>query len=466
METIPKLEAIIEKLLIPINKPCSDNKLVDIDTCLVLFNLASSENWSEKEIKKVNFLSKRFEISKKFFLAYHSSGRKAADQLLSDSIWLELAVALFLKALLLSLNSSDHALQLKRYNVLFKLLDTIQPEWLAVNTFFEKKLLAGWANLIEILQRNTRVVPTPQYSGSNPDISTPKSNSIPLTVLFYEGPIARAYLETINSLGLKPQKIIELVAVKDVATKKPVGRFLPKFMRSDYASSIQKTKIHYWPKNLLKTEPEFIDGISTEIQEKLGFSKQCIDNANALKPLSEYSDNIESLLVDDLNDKTLFQYLSQQPESALLFTGGGLVPAELLSMQHLRFLHIHPGFLPNIRGADCTLWSSLLTGHTSATCFYMSPGIDTGDVIYPCWLPRLSIINPLDCIERQSIYRAVYGFVDPWVRSFVLRAIVEKSNQFLNLRSDIQDESEGNTFHFMSHRLQDAAFDSIFKAKD
>ena len=85
-------------------------------------------------------------------------------------------------------------------------------------------------------------------------------------------------------------------------------------------------------------------------------------------------------------------------------------------VEHLKFLHIHPGFLPNIRGADCALWSSLLTGHTSATCFYMSPGIDTGDIIRPCWLPSLSFAVDTRDIDLQSMYRILYGFLDPRIR--------------------------------------------------
>jgi len=463
MKTITKLEKLIKELLSPINKPRSDKKLADIDTCDMLFKLASRAAWRDEEIENINFLSKRLDISKKLFLAYHDNGRKAVDSQLSDPAWLELTVALFLKSLMISLNSSDQALKLKRYNVLFKLLEIIQPEWIAGGTFFEKSLMSHWANLIENLQDHTKVMHTSQYEGSCPDTLVIRKEVIPLTILFYEGPIARAYLETINNLGLKPLKIIELVAAKDVATKRPVGRFLPKSIRAGYAASIQKNKIHYWPKHLIKTQPEFVNAISTEIQKKFEFSKQCIDNANSLNPLSYYSNDVESLFVDGLNDPGFYQYLSQQPASAILFTGGGLVPAKLLSLQHLRFLHIHPGFLPNIRGADCALWSSLLTGLTSATCFYMSPGIDTGDVIYPCWLPRLSLTFRLEGINRQSIYRAVYGFIDPWVRSFVLRDIVEKNNQFLDLASSTQDESEGNTFHFMSSRMQQAAFDSLFK---
>ena len=462
MDAITKLEKLIKELLSPIHKPRTDNERTDIDTRLLLFNLASSLDWREGEIEKINLISKSFDINKKFLLAYHNNNHKVVASQLSDPVWLELAAALFLKALLLSLKSSDSALQLKRYNVLFKLLDLIQPEWIAVDTFFEKHIMDSWTNLIENLKANTEVITTPPHSSLNSGETITKRKTIPLTVLFYEGPISRAYLETINRLGLKPQRIIELVAAKDIVTKKPVGRFLPKVMRTDYASSIQKNKIHYWPKNLSKTQPEFVSAISAEIQEKFGFSKQCIDDANSLKSLSDYSDDIDSLLIDGLNDPILYQYLSQQPESALLFTGGGLVHPKLLSLQHLRFLHIHPGFLPDMRGADCALWSTLLTGHTSATCFYLSPGIDTGNIIHAHWLPKISLSTRFEHIERKSIYRAVYGFVDPWVRSFALRDLVVKNDQFLDLSSYRQDENMSNTFHFMNYQLRQASFDDFF----
>lgn len=139
------------------------------------------------------------------------------------------------------------------------------------------------------------------------------------------------------------------------------------------------------------------------------------------------------------------------------------MPATLLALKHLKFLHIHPGFLPDIRGADCTLWSSLLTGHTSATCFYMSPGIDTGDIISPYWLPRLSFNTDIKNIDRQSIYRAVYGFLDPWVRAFVLRDVIYLNNNYEALASISQSEENGATFHFMHQRLRNASFEMLFK---
>jgi len=50
-------------------------------------------------------------------------------------------------------------------------------------------------------------------------------------------------------------------------------------------------------------------------------------------------------MVEGLNDTELLAYLKVESSSAVLYTGGGIVPGSLLSIQQLKFLHIHPGFL-------------------------------------------------------------------------------------------------------------------------
>ena len=82
-----------------------------------------------------------------------------------------------------------------------------------------------------------------------------------------------------------------------------------------------------------------------------------------------------------------------------MFTGGGIVPPEWLDLQHLKFVHVRPRFLRDIRGAAYLRWSLLLTDHTSATCFYMSQGIDTGDIIESCWLPEFFFDNDLTAVD-------------------------------------------------------------------
>ena len=75
---------------------------------------------------------------------------------------------------------------------------------------------------------------------------------LPLTVMFYEGPIARAYLQTLKSLGFKPERIVHMVSSNDLASGKAVGTWLPSGLRKTYAASLQRQRIHYWPKTIAK----------------------------------------------------------------------------------------------------------------------------------------------------------------------------------------------------------------------
>lgn len=63
-------------------------------------------------------------------------------------------------------------------------------------------------------------------------------------------------------------------------------------------------------------------------------------------------------MMEDLSVDRLLDYLASEPEGAILFTGGGILPEQVLMLPQLKFLHVHPGFLPAIRGADCALWST------------------------------------------------------------------------------------------------------------
>jgi hypothetical protein len=463
MEILIAVERQLQLSLKRLEMPLS--RYGDVDTCATLYNLASAAVWGETEWKSVNFLSKRMDISCKLFPGYHDNGRKATNLELTDNSWLDLAVAIFLKAALLGDDNQPVAVALQRFNTLFKSVDTCQPEWFSSSSKLGSSVEQAWASLISSLPVKPGALHTAD-SYQQCDRVEKESTVIPLTVLFYEGPIARAYLETIRSLGFKPQKIIELVAANDVSTKKPVGKWLPKDVRVPFAAYIQRSRISYWPKKLLKTESDFIAGILDEIESKLGFSRETIDRTHSLPSLSVYSDSVESILVEGLSDSGLHQYLSLESTGVILYTGGGIVPAALLNIQHLKFLHIHPGYLPDIRGADCVLWSSLLTGYTSATCFYMSAGIDTGDIISPHWLPKLAFGVGARDVDLSTLYRAVYGFIDPWIRAYVLRAVVNQHQRFDDIVAVSQNEVDGATFHFMHDKLKHAACQQLFDYQD
>ena len=185
-----------------------------------------------------------------------------------------------------------------------------------------------------------------------------------------------------------------------------------------------------------------------------GFRGETIQEAVKLNDLSRYSNVVEKIAVENLRDRKLLDHLSSESKGTLLFTGGGIAPAKMLSIEHLKFIHIHPGYLPEIRGADCALWSYLYSGRFSASCFYLAPGIDMGDIISSHWLPEIDL-KFLRTIENTQLwYRVIYSFIDPWIRSYILRKVLNENSRYGELETVSQKPSDGITFHFMHNKLK------------
>ena len=55
-----------------------------------------------------------------------------------------------------------------------------------------------------------------------------------------------------------------------------------------------------------------------------------------------------------------------------LYTGGGIMPESIFNIKNPLLSISIPGYLPDIRGADCLLWSIMLAGYPSATSFFMN----------------------------------------------------------------------------------------------
>lgn len=450
-----------------LSKQCKPlGKFDVIDTSFSFYELAEKDKWDNNDFVLVDFLSKRFDINSCFFISYKSSGVKNTNDQITNKNILEIALFVLYKAVFLETEqSASTEILLKRFNVFFKAQSLISVDWLSNDSQYEIEILRHWEELksklpLKLLQ--VEISDCHDVLGGN-DEKTPEGlKEIDLTVMFYEGPNSRAYLETIRGLGLKPKKIIELIAGNDIVTKKPVGRWLPSGLRKTYASNIQKNKIHHWPKFIQKNHDDLYKSIVKEVENKFKLSASLIDRANDLNDLTNYCAEIKQLIITGLNDPLLYKYLSDEPSGAILFTGGGIVPKKLLEITGLKFIHIHPGFLPLIRGADCALWSAMVNGHVSASSFYMAPGIDTGDIIKACWLPKFALSYSGEKVDDIMKYRAVYSFLDPWIRAFMLRKVICENNNYSDIKTTEQNEDDGITYHFMSTELKNVALNGFF----
>ena len=97
--------------------------------------------------------------------------------------------------------------------------------------------------------------------------------------------------------------------------------------------------------------------------------------------LKQYSiDYIEFPFVD-INDQRLIDYLKNLKIDYIVFTGGGILREEILSLE-MKFIHLHPGIVPDYRGSTCFYYSILNESYAGVTSFIMDKTLDTGNIIF------------------------------------------------------------------------------------
>ena len=283
-------------------------------------------------------------------------------------------------------------------------------------------------------------------------------STLPLTVLFHEGPIGRAYLAMMKKRGLKARSIMQLLP-------KPGGftGLLPSSLRNSLHAAGTHQKAHYWPNKLAKDYPlhyqAFVDGVSAQYGLDAGF----LEEIRTRHPLADYADHVAVFEGDGLRASSLSHRLIAQQDPIILFTGGGFVPPSLLDLPQFKILHIHPGHLPDIRGADGVLWSTLVRGRPGASGFFMKPGIDEGDLIHREELSALSIKpGGIERPDDHARYRMVFSYYDPVIRALLLDRLLAQLASPRNIVSSPQDLSLGRTFHFMEKRVRHLALNRIF----
>ncbi len=286
---------------------------------------------------------------------------------------------------------------------------------------------------------------------------------LPITVLVHDGPMARAYLAALRASGLRPERILLLVYERHPSTGKPLGRFLPGSLRTAYAERVQSGAFFHWPRFLRATRSKLYDGMVEKIGEALDLSSDVFEELVGESPLEAFTDRLERLRVSGLKDPALAEALSGYGPTAVLFTGGGILRENLLELPGVRFLHIHPGFLPHVRGADGLLWSSLVRGRPGASCFYMEAGLDTGALVRAEKFPRIVFPRSLtDSLDDAMLYRALFSFYDPVLRAKMLTNVLHAEADPLNLPTEPQNTRVGVTYHFMSPAVRKAALHELF----
>jgi len=163
------------------------------------------------------------------------------------------------------------------------------------------------------------------------------------------------------------------------------------------------------------------------------------DNATpALETIKRLGISCEVVDTEDINSAPVAAAVRSSPTRILIFSGpgGAIVRQELLDSGK-RFLHIHPGLVPEFRGSTTIYYSLLMTGECGASAIFLDKEIDTGPLIAQVAFPP-----PAD---RRLID---YGY-DPFIRSELLaRVLAEYAEKG---RLELQQQPTGGETYYIMH---------------
>lgn len=271
-------------------------------------------------------------------------------------------------------------------------------------------------------------------------------------MLGWPGPVLAAYLGVLKQSGLTPRKVIRLRFSKALGPRlKQIERAFGEKYAYHLHDVVQRIRVE----RILRHP--FGKALQAALGQSAGFSwkfekQQC---------------PVEDLYAEDFRCASVAEKLLKEPYSTFLFSGGGILPKELLAHDSLRFIHVHPGIVPEIKGSDGLLWSALLRQKLGASCFYMNSGIDTGDIIgtkeysLPC-IPR-DKARSLTVNQLVNMLTTVY---DPLMRADCLaEALHLKSLRDGSIlpTGSIQDPAAGRTYHYMRMELKSLVIDRFLQ---
>lgn len=238
--------------------------------------------------------------------------------------------------------------------------------------------------------------------------------------------ISKAYLYKLYQLDLRPSKIVLL-----------------KWRNSSYSSKIDSitgvmfNKLQSQIKTTLVSSGYYTGDLSLSPEELLQHLKW------------EY----EVKIIDHINDEELISYISNNNhERIIIYCGGGILRSAILNCGK-RFIHIHPGELPFVKGADCLLWSALVQNKIGMSAFFMNDGIDTGDIIDTANYPVPIFEVEFEQLDSKVSKKLLINYVDPHYRAQLLGSLFMRNPDPDDWQTTPQNARDGKRYYFMHEAL-------------
>lgn len=269
-----------------------------------------------------------------------------------------------------------------------------------------------------------------------------------ISIIFYDSPIARSY---INYLLINNYIVDELIILTDKKYKffpKNIAFKINSFFQIFHALNLLKSDLFAKNNNKITNYFNFENDFFFKMYSNLNFKK--------------LTEKIYFISNNDINSNELYN-LIENKNKTYLYTGGGILKKKILDSKN-KFLHIHPGYLPEVRGADGALWSILKFNFFGVSSFYMNERIDEGAIIFR---EKLKLSNfllrlPEKKVDNKVYYRFIYSFIDPLLRTYHLRNIV-KNNYLENFSDHINNNLKSGVYYsFMNKENLENVLKKLF----
>jgi len=145
----------------------------------------------------------------------------------------------------------------------------------------------------------------------------------------------------------------------------------------------------------------------------------------------------------DCNSDEVFQSVKNLESDWIIYTGGGILNKRILSLGK-KFIHVHPGKLPDYRGSTCFYYSIIKEGKCYFSAFVMDEKLDSGEIIFQ-----------RDCIPERGI-DLDYVF-DPWMRAETICDVLANFNFTRKIKLNYNDGQKSGMYYVIHPVLKHLA---------
>ena len=263
-----------------------------------------------------------------------------------------------------------------------------------------------------------------------------------ISLIFNENPIARSYIALFRTLNIKFEEII-------ILNNKT-------FFPNKFKARIRFNKFNYWAIKFLKNERFLNEAL--KIQKFFNLEQNFFEFFYNFDEIFKVAKKTVFLPTNSINSGICKNYLNNSKKNKYLISHHEIVKKNILSTNK-ELIHIHPGYLPDIRGADGSLWSIYKYNKMGVSSFYINENIDEGIIISreKVNFPKLNL--KFISKDTKSLYRFWFCFVDPMLRAYHLKNIV--GNNFKLEEINKNHDNKGEYFSFMKNEDLIKTFDKI-----